>query len=651
LTLHRVDGDPGSVQKRTVAICVVTGTTIAACLAIEPMLSSTQQAAIVVSPTTVNFGNVPINTTSAPQTITIVPASNTVSTTDTITSITAPCSDFTVSGPIPATIILDCGSGSGPGTASDVGSGTGAPMCTGNSVTYMATFHPIAAGSAQCSVTFNGTSPQTIQLNGNGTLPAFAMSVKPSSLPFGDKPPGVASAEQLVHISNDGAMTLTISATIMPDGVSAGVFAFGPTGMSASHQLATMKAEDLGVTCTPPVNDFTQKSATLTIMGSNVPKVDVALTCRGTDSKLDISPSPLDLSTRVFEPNQKTVTIKNTGTLAADITKYTISGADLTTIGGTTGLLAPGASTMIDVRYAPTAPKQAGPLGMLVIDHDAGKQDTVIVTGEALATSLSVNPDGMDFQTICAGVTSMVDVGVFANAPGQFNVTGVTAPGTPFTFGLKTGNFPQTAQGGHRNEIAFQATAHPTAPGTFHATATLKTNIPPGNQSRDVVLNVNALPMGVGATPSVVNFGTRDTLQATTGQVVQLTNCSGGPLDVSAASIGGRDITEFAIASPFAPKTLAPAESMDFLVVMSPHTIGTKTATLDVTHAQGVSSAALDGAVTGTGEGSGDDRGSYYHCSASGDATGALPIGFALGFLVSGTAIRRRRRRARRAAA
>jgi len=111
LTVRLADSDPALVQRRAAAVCILTGSTIAACIAIGPLLSSTQQASVVVSPQIVPFGNVEINTTSGIQTITIVPASGSATTVDNITAITMVCSDFTVTGPIPAQVILDCGPG------------------------------------------------------------------------------------------------------------------------------------------------------------------------------------------------------------------------------------------------------------------------------------------------------------------------------------------------------------------------------------------------------------------------------------------------------------------------------------------------------------------------------------------------------------
>jgi uncharacterized protein (TIGR03382 family) len=83
---------------------------------------------------------------------------------------------------------------------------------------------------------------------------------------------------------------------------------------------------------------------------------------------------------------------------------------------------------------------------------------------------------------------------------------------------------------------------------------------------------------------------------------------------------------------------LAAAESMTFLVVMSPHASGMKSAQLVVSHSQGMTAAELDGTgYTGTDPGGRKDRETYYACNAGGTA-GAWPILLAL------LALRRRRK-------
>jgi FG-GAP-like repeat/Abnormal spindle-like microcephaly-assoc'd, ASPM-SPD-2-Hydin len=148
-----------------------------------------QSSTVSLSPASLSFGNQILNTTSAPQTVTL---SNTGSATLAITSIAitgANSGEFAQTNTCPATL---------------------APAA---SCTVSVTFTPSMQGaqSASLSVSDNAPgSPQAVPLSGTGTgMPAVMLS--PASLTFATQVEGTSSAAQNVTLTNTGTAPLVIT--------------------------------------------------------------------------------------------------------------------------------------------------------------------------------------------------------------------------------------------------------------------------------------------------------------------------------------------------------------------------------------------------------------------------------------------------------
>ncbi|MGD0460504.1 MAG: choice-of-anchor D domain-containing protein [Terriglobia bacterium] len=152
-------------------------------------LSGTGTAALVsVSPTSLAFGNQPVEMTSTAQAVTL---SNTGNAALSITSLALTgtnASDFEQSN--------TCGSS----------------LAAGANCTIAVMFTPVASGSrtASMSITDNASgSPQTVGLSGTGT--AAVASLSPTSLAFGNQAIDMTSATQTVTLSNTGNAALSIT--------------------------------------------------------------------------------------------------------------------------------------------------------------------------------------------------------------------------------------------------------------------------------------------------------------------------------------------------------------------------------------------------------------------------------------------------------
>jgi hypothetical protein len=147
--------------------------------------------AVTLTPPSLTFSNVPVNTTSAPQTSTL---KNTGAAALTITNIAVTggiSGDFAQTNNCPASVAV------------------------GGTCTINVTFTPssVIDQTAAVTITDNApTSPQSLNLAGNGTAPAVNLSA--TTLTFASQTVGTTSAAKTVTLENVGNLALTISGIV-----------------------------------------------------------------------------------------------------------------------------------------------------------------------------------------------------------------------------------------------------------------------------------------------------------------------------------------------------------------------------------------------------------------------------------------------------
>jgi polyisoprenoid-binding protein YceI len=213
---------------------------------------------VALSPSSYNFGNQVVGTTSSAAPITLT---NTGNVTLNITSVTI------------------AGTNSGDFTQTN---NCGATVAAGASCTLSVTFTPTASGSRSGSLTItDNASPatQTVSLTGTGTAPVVGLS--PASLTFPAQAVGTSSSAQSVTLSNTGSATLSItSITASGD--------FSQTN-TCGASLAASASCTLSVTFTPTASG--SRSGSLTITDNASPATQtVSLTGTGTAPVVGLSP-------------------------------------------------------------------------------------------------------------------------------------------------------------------------------------------------------------------------------------------------------------------------------------------------------------------------------------------------------------------------
>jgi MYXO-CTERM domain-containing protein len=619
--------DPREVRQRIAWLTVA----VLGCQA-APDESTTEQAVIVMQPSSRDFGTQQIGTTSGGFEVTVSPGAGNQD--DTITAVTANCPDFVVSAQgLPAQVFRVCEVITCTNRICPIAEA----ICqTTDLQTYAfdTAFRPTVAGTVSCVVnvtTANAANSRTVTLTGTGLAPPISVDVQPGSIGFGDVRRGTDSTRATLSVRSTGGQALTVSSVTV-----SGEFIM--SGDNGAYQLPPNAVQSYEVACRPTTVGSKAGQIVVTSNDPLRPQVTVPLSCKGVDSNLDIAPSPAVLrTTRVGEPIDAMIDLRNSGGAAMVLESVAIqsSGLTMTTVPAPgTMLAAMTGVAQVGIHFDASA--KGDVTGTLVATYDGGQTRSTEITARALATSMALTPDGeIDFGPVCAGESRMQQFTLMANEQGSFSLRTVSDPGAPFA--VETPILPLAVQGAGANQVRFQVTAAPVAEGVVVMPVTLTTDIPKATD-HTLTLRVQGLPAGVTATPESIDLGSLPINTTTIGQAAQLSNCGTAPIAFSNPRIEGIDAADFAIVQQPTSPTIAPAGMASWLIVLQAHSVGPKQATFAVDHDGGTASVPL------LGEGLGDivdvgGRGSYYACS-TGDASSPWPLAIGLALIW-----RRRRRR------
>lgn len=312
-------------------------------------------AEIALSPTSLDFGDQRVGSSSAAQTVQLSNPGNAPLSVGSIGT----TGDFSQTNTCPASL---------PG---------------GSQCTISITFTPSTTGTRSGTLTVpSSVSSGSVALTGTGIAPQVQFSA--SSLSFGQQPLGVASTAQTVTLSNPGNATLDIASII-----TSGDF-------SQTNTCGLMLTA--GASCTLSVN-FTPtaigaRSGTLTLLSDAASSPDViTLGGTGTGPVVQFSPSALTFPGTYVDVSStpQSLTLSNTGNGTLVIAGLSISG-NFAQTSNCSGTIAPGASCSIQVRFTP---QSSGALaGQLTLSSNAAGSPSLVRlggTGLKHGTSLVVN--------------------------------------------------------------------------------------------------------------------------------------------------------------------------------------------------------------------------------------------------------------------
>jgi hypothetical protein len=360
---------------------------------------------IAVNPTKLSFSNQPVNTTSAPSTLTVSNAGG------------APMSDvgFQITGT----------------SASNFATGAttcGATLGEGKSCTVQVTFTPTASGTENATLTVTSSSAQVkavnVPLSGNGQTGA-GLNASPSQLIFAATAVGQTSATQTVTISNTAqasAAGLSIAST-------------GPFSLTQNNCGATLASGascTTGVVFTPAQKGNLTGALMITSTSVSTPATVALSGIGGLNGALQMQPAQVTFPTTGLGTSSSAVTVTLTNISAGALDNFvTAASAGFRLTGTTCGSsLAGGASCTVNVVFSPTA---AGPA-----------TGTLSIASSELATAATVPLSGVgfDFSSAATGSTSQT---VASGQTATYTLTLTPNGGLASTFAFQCNGLPQYA--------------------------------------------------------------------------------------------------------------------------------------------------------------------------------------------------------------
>ena len=372
---------------------------------------ATPVPAVTLSPTSLAFGSQLVGTTSASQSSTL---------------------KNTGTGPMTITSIGLTGANAG-----DFGQSNSCPgsLAANATCTITVTFSPTVSGGRAASVSIADDAPgtpHTIPLSGNGTTPAPAVMLTPTSLTFASQLVGSTSASQSSMVKNTGTDVLTITSIGMTGTNAAD---FGQTN-DCPATLAVNGTCTISVTFSPTAGG--SRVATVSIVDNAASSPD-SVTLGGTGvtpaPAVTLTPASLGFgSVRVGTTSASQLsTLKDTGTAPLTITGITMVGAnagDFAQTNDCPGTLAVNATCTITVTFSPTATGVRA-ANAQITDDAGGSPQSIALSGTGTAPAVTLSPTTVNFGSQRVGTTSAAQtVNVMNTGTAALSIASIGLAGT-----------------------------------------------------------------------------------------------------------------------------------------------------------------------------------------------------------------------------
>jgi hypothetical protein len=540
---------------------------------------------VLLSPSTLAFGNQNLGNTSAGQTFTLTNLGT--------TALSGVAISTNESGNFSQT--NNCGTS----------------VAAGASCTVTVKFNPQgqAGGVIQENLQISDSapdSPQRVALSGTSVAGPF-VTLSPFSLTFGPQATGTTSPAQTVTLTNTGSTGLTIgtiSASTDGEGDGSDFIAGNncpenaiPPNGSCTITVTWMPSEGATIpaTGTVTITDNAQNQGTQTI----------GLT-GGVTATVGIAPPTVGFGNQAINTTSaaQTITVTNTGTAVLTVPSVVVSSNFAETNTCTANPVAAGGTCTISVTFTPTAATAySGTVSITDTATNSPQTVTLTGTGTSAAGSVTIAPGSLTFASQALGTTSAAQTVTITNngtAPASLTGFSISANFGVVGDGGGTCTATTTLIGGA--SCTFQITFGPTATGTLTGAFTVTDSVT-GSSPLMVALSGTGTA-GAGAitlTPSSLMFGAQTVGTTSAAQTVTVSNT--GTTVVTFTSIGvtpgfglaGTSATP-GICNPETP-TIPAGGSCTILVQFAPTATGNVTGTLTVVDnaAGGQQTVALSG--------------------------------------------------------
>ena len=373
-------------------------------------------SAVTLTPSSLTFTNQPVATTSSVQVITLQNTGNAALAISGVALTGVNAADFAQTN--------TCGSS----------------VAAGANCTISVTFTPTASGARAASVAISDNaagSPHTASLGGVGTAPSLTFS--PASLSFGSQTVGTTGAARAITLTNNGNGALSVSG-IAISGTNAADFAQTNT---CGNSVAAGASCTVSVTFDPAASGNRTASLSVADNAAGSPQT-AGLSGSGSSGAptVTFTPSTLPLGNQAVATasSPQTITLKNAGTSALNISSVAFTGANAADFSqnNTCGSsVAAGGSCAITVMFTPSGCGSES-ASLSVTDNATGSPHTVPVSGTGSHDVILTWTDGPSSTIVGYNIYRGTATNGEASAPlnstpvagSAFADTGVAAGGT-----------------------------------------------------------------------------------------------------------------------------------------------------------------------------------------------------------------------------
>ncbi len=499
-----------------------------------------------LTPSTLNLGSQPQNTTSASQALT-----------------------YTNTGDLPVSI-------SGIAATGDFAQTNNCPasLAVSSSCTINVTFTPTATGPRSGTLAVSGNAPANTTLTGNGAAPI----VSPTSLNFGNQTVST-SATQLVTITNSTGSSFFIN----------GWGIGGPYSVvnNCPFTIAVGATCTFGVTFTP--QGLGTWNGTLTIQGSFPGSpASVSLTGVGTATQGLFNPSTLSFSSQAvgWISAGKSLFFFNTGNTNLNLTGFVVTG-DFAQTNNCPASMTPNTSCTLTVTFTPTADGSRS--GTITAQGNfTGGPPSMGLSGTGVIPVASLSPSSLTFAAQIVGTRSATQAVTLTNSgDGTLTIGQISASGD---FAQANNCATSLAVGA---SCTISVSFAPTATGSRTGSLIVTSNGTPASSSISMT-GTGTVPVAVFS-PASLAFAAQAVNTSSAAQSVTLSNSGTAPLSVTSIAASG-DFSQ----SNNCGTSVAAGASCTINLVFTPTTIGNRSGSLTLSSNSNPAPAAVTLSGTGT---------------------------------------------------
>jgi hypothetical protein len=412
------------------------------------------QAGVGAKPTSLSFGSVSVNTSSAAATVVVT---NNGGQTVSILQVSSSLPEFIVISPaMPITL--------GPH----------------GSTSFQVVFQPDAAMTFSGSIVFSTSrtngGTQSISVSGTGTTApsasstssqSYLLSASASSLNFGNTLVG-SSASQAIALTNTGTASVNLSQVAI---TGAG---FTVSGFTGAVTLAAGQSFSLTVRFAPATVGSATGSLTFVSSATNSPGM-ISLSGNGVQPQISVVPASVSFgNVTVGVTNTQMLAISNPGTANLSVTQASLTGTGFSFSGLALPLsVPPGGSSAFTISFTPASASSLS--GNLTLVNNTLNSPLVVALagiGVLPVAQLAASPASLSFGSITTGTSGTQTVTLANTGNSSVSVSQISISATGFS--ATSFALPLTLAAGQ--STSFSVTFAPTTSGSFSGSVTVTSN-------------------------------------------------------------------------------------------------------------------------------------------------------------------------------